>query len=64
MSVGTAVLPDPDYLSAVASCVESIGSRWYIEHLAFTKVPDLPRRQLPDHRGLASSSRQLCSTRT
>jgi uncharacterized protein (UPF0276 family) len=46
LSIGTAVAPDGHYLDAVARTIEVIGSPWYSEHLAFTKVPGRDAAQL------------------
>src|SRR5215831_3111579 len=46
LSIGTALPPDRRYLDAVTQVVELIGSPWYSEHLAFTKVPGRDLAQL------------------
>jgi uncharacterized protein (UPF0276 family) len=46
LSIGTAVPPDEDYLEQIAEFVEAVGSPWYSEHLAFTKVPGRDVAQL------------------
>jgi uncharacterized protein (UPF0276 family) len=46
LSIGTALSPDRRYLDAVTQVVELIGSPWYSEHLAFTKVPGTDLAQL------------------
>src|SRR5262245_9063193 len=40
LSIGTDVIPDPDYLSRLASLVERTGAPWFSDHLSFTKVPE------------------------
>jgi uncharacterized protein (UPF0276 family) len=46
LSIGTALPPDRRYLDAVTQVIELIGSPWYSEHLAFTKVPGRDLAQL------------------
>jgi uncharacterized protein (UPF0276 family) len=46
LSIGTALPPDRRYLDSVTQVVELIGSPWYSEHLAFTKVPGRDLAQL------------------
>lgn len=46
LSIGTALTPDPAYLSEIARVLDCIRAPWYSEHLAFTKVPGRDAAQL------------------
>jgi uncharacterized protein len=46
LSIGTATGPDPEYLYQVSEALSALGTSWYSEHLAFTRVPGRDLGQL------------------
>ncbi|MER6514398.1 DUF692 domain-containing protein [Nonomuraea sp. NPDC001636] len=46
LSIGTDVLPDPNYLSRLATLVERTGAPWFSDHLSFTRTPETNIDQL------------------